>query len=331
MAEAAIEVKGLTRDYDSFRAVDHISFSVQPGEIFGFLGPNGAGKTTTVRMLTTVLMPTDGHARIFGHDVARDSYNARLQFGVVPEESNIYTELSAWDNLLFSAKLYRVPKGQARQRAEELLRLFDLWEKRHEKTQAFSRGMRRKVTIAMSLIHRPRLLFLDEPTSGLDVQSTRAIWDLIRQLNAQGTTVFLTTHRMEEANNLCHRIAIISQGRLAAVDTPANLRAIMQQVQSLEVQMEGLWEQDVTALGLLPGVTRAMRQGPLLRLYAADPVATIRQVLSYADEQDRVVTTLTTHGPSLEDVFVYLTQGAQAVGMDTPAFPGEGARRVRGQ
>lgn len=319
MPETAIEVDALTRDYGSLRAVDGISFSVAPGEVFGFLGPNGAGKTTTVRMLTTILTPTSGSARIFGHDVSHDSYQARLQFGVVPEESNIFTELSAWDNLMFSARLYQVPRGERERRAEELLRMFDLWDKRDEKTQVFSRGMRRKVTIAMSLVHTPRLLFLDEPTSGLDVQSTRAIHDQVRALNQAGMTIFLTTHRLEEANSLCHRIAIIDHGRLAATDTPANLRAIMRQVQSVEVQIEGVGADDIKALGSAAGVTRLVRQGQMLRLYTSDPVSTIRAILEYADRNGRTVNSLAAGGPSLEDVFLYLTGGAAAIGGETPA------------
>jgi len=327
--ETAIAVDELTRDYGTLRAVDHISFTVAPGEIFGFLGPNGAGKTTTLRMLTTILSPTSGRALIHGYDVQRHSYDARLHFGVVPEESNIFSELSAWDNLMFSARLYQVPRGQSEQRAEQLLRLFDLWERRQVKTQFFSRGMRRKVTIAMSLIHTPSVLFLDEPTSGLDVQSTRAIHELVRSLNRDGMTIFLTTHRMEEANALCHRIAIINHARIAAIDTPANLRATMQQVQSVEVQLEGLAPEDVQALGSLPSVARSLSHGTMLRLYTAEPVATIRHVLAYADERGKDVTALDSVGPSLEDVFLYLTGGADAIGTEAPAAP-EAARQPRG-
>jgi len=317
MSDVAISVENLTRDYDSLRAVDHLSFDVGTGEIFGFLGPNGAGKTTTVRMLTTILGPTEGTATIFGYDICRQSYQARLHFGVIPEESNIYTELSAWENLMFSARLYRIKKRQAKTHAEELLRMFDLWEKRDDKTGGFSRGMRRKVTIAMSLIHRPRLLFLDEATSGLDVQSTRSIWGLLQQLNERGTSIFLTTHRMEEANALCHRVAIINHGRLAAVDTPINLRAVTKQLQSVEVHMEPLEQKDVEALANHPAVVRAHRMGAALRLYTSDPIAVVRGVLRYADENGKALAHVGSSGAGLEDVFLYLTEGVEAVGSST--------------
>ncbi|MEW5961684.1 MAG: ABC transporter ATP-binding protein, partial [Chloroflexota bacterium] len=178
----AIEVSNLTKYYGGHLAVDHISFDVRQGETFGFLGPNGAGKTTTQRMLTTLLEPTEGRIAISGHDLAHDAYPAKRQMGLVPEESNVYTELTAWDNLMFTAKLYRVPGKERAVRARELLETFGLWEKRDVKAQDFSKGMRRRLSIAMAIIHKPRLLFLDEPTPGLDAQSARAIRDLIRAM-----------------------------------------------------------------------------------------------------------------------------------------------------
>ena len=196
----AIEVQDLTKYYGDLLAVDHVDFQVERGEIFGFLGPNGAGKTTTQRMLTTLLEPSEGRIVIHGHDLAEDPIPIKRQMGLVPEESNVYTELSAWDNLMFTARLYRVSRDQRSARARELLETFGLWEKRDVKVEDFSKGMRRRLSIAMAIIHRPTLLFLDEPTPGLDAQSTRAIRGLIRELNAEGTTIFLTTHQIEEAN-----------------------------------------------------------------------------------------------------------------------------------
>ncbi|MDI7274923.1 MAG: ABC transporter ATP-binding protein, partial [Anaerolineae bacterium] len=213
MDVSAIEVRDLTRDYGSLRAVDHVSFTVAPGEVFGFLGPNGAGKTTTVRMLTTLLEPTYGTALLNGYDVVRQGYQARRQFGVVPEESNVYRELTARANLLFSGKLYRVPKAERERRAVELMTRFGMADRLDALVDTFSRGMRRKLTIAMALMHRPSILFLDEPTAGLDVQGQRSIIESIRQLSAEGMTIFLTTHQIEEANQLCDRVAIINQGK----------------------------------------------------------------------------------------------------------------------
>jgi len=303
----AIEVYNLTKYYGDLLAVDHIFFEVQRGEVFGFLGPNGAGKTTTQRMLTTLLEPTEGQIIIHGHDLARESYPVKRQMGLVPEESNVYTELTAWDNLMFTAQLYRVPRSERATRARELLETFGLWEKRNVKVENFSKGMRRRLSIAMAIIHKPTLLFLDEPTPGLDAQSARAIRDLIRQLNAEGTTIFLTTHQIEEANQLCDRVAIINHGRIAAIDTPERLKRAFRRVQSVEVALEPDGQAHGQALESLPGVTTAVKMGDKWRLYTEDPAALLPLVVHYAEDKGLRVVSLSTLGPSLEDVFLEIT------------------------
>ena len=328
----AIEVYELTKYYGDLLAVDHISFEVRRGEIFGFLGPNGAGKTTTQRMLTTLLEPTEGRIVVHGHDLARDPYPVKRQMGLVPEESNVYTELTAWDNLMFTATLYRVPRSERAARARELLETFGLWEKRDVKVENFSKGMRRRLSIAMAIIHKPALLFLDEPTPGLDAQSARAIRDLIRRLNAEGTTVFLTTHQIEEANQLCDRVAIINHGRIAAIDTPERLKAAFRRVQSVEVALEPDGQVHGPALGALPGVTTAVKMGDKWRLYTEDPSALLPRVVHYAEEHGLRVVSLSTLGPSLEDVFLEITgQRVGAVRHETreggPRRPGMRGRK----
>jgi ABC-2 type transport system ATP-binding protein len=303
----AIEAQELTKYYRDLLAVDRISFEVQQGEIFGFLGPNGAGKTTTQRMLTTLLEPTSGTIRINGYDLAHDAYPAKRQIGLVPEEANVYSELTAWDNLLFTASLYRVPRRERAARAQELLQTFGLWEKRAVKVENFSKGMRRRLSIAMAIIHRPTLLFLDEPTPGLDAQSTRAIQDLIRQMNAEGTTVFLTTHQIEEANQLCDRVAIINHGQIAAIDTPERLKETFRRVQSVEMALEPDGAAHGNALAALAGVTTAARAGDKWRLYTENPSALLPLVLDYAREHALRIVSLNTLGPSLEDVFLEIT------------------------
>ena len=310
----AIEVSNLTKYYGDLLAVDHINFEVHQGEVFGFLGPNGAGKTTTQRMLTTLLEPTEGRIIINGHDLAHDAYPVKRQMGLVPEESNVYTELTAWDNLMFTARLYRVPRAERVTRARELLETFGLWEKRDVKVEDFSKGMRRRLSIAMAIIHRPTLLFLDEPTPGLDAQSVRAIRGLIRQLNAEGTTVFLTTHQIEEASQLCDRVAIINHGRIAAIDTPERLKRAFQRVQSVEVALEpdGPETQRVSetlgaSLAALPGVTTSVKMGDKWRLYTENPSALLPQVIDYARSHRLRIVSLNTLGPSLEDVFLEIT------------------------
>ncbi len=322
----AIEVDNLTKYYGrpgaGVLAVDHISFEVHSGEVFGFLGPNGAGKTTTQRMLTTLLEPTGGRIVINGHDLACDAYTVKRQTGLVPEESDVYAGLTAWDNLMFTARLYRVGRRERAERARELLETFGLWEKRDVKVENFSKGMRRRLSIAMAIIHKPALLFLDEPTPGLDAQTARAIRDLIRRLNAagpalsgaEGTTIFLTTHQIEEANQLCDRVAIINRGRIAAIDTPERLKRAFQRVQSVEVALEPdgpetprVSETLGVSLAALPGVTTSVKMGDKWRLYTEDPSALLPQVMDYARSQKLRVVSLNTLGPSLEDVFLEIT------------------------
>jgi len=303
----AIEVEHLTKYYGDLLAVDHIDFQVRQGEIFGFLGPNGAGKSTTQRMLTTLLEPTEGRIVIEGHDLAHDAYPAKRRMGLVPEESNVYMELTAWGNLMFTARLYRVARDERERRARELLEAFGLWEKRDVKVEEFSKGMRRRLSIAMAIIHRPALLFLDEPTPGLDAQSARAIRRLIREMNAEGTTVFLTTHQIEEANRLCDRVAIINHGKIAAIDTPEQLKAAFRQVQSVEVALEPDGGTHGERLSTLEGVTKTVKMGDKWRLYTEEPSALLPRVVDYAKAHDLELVSLCTLGPSLEDVFLQIT------------------------
>ncbi|MFW6136056.1 MAG: ATP-binding cassette domain-containing protein [Chloroflexota bacterium] len=324
----AIEVENLTKYYGELLAVDHVDFEVEQGEVFGFLGPNGAGKTTTQRMLTTLLEPTEGRIVIEGHDLAGDAYPAKRRMGLVPEESNVYTELTAWGNLMFTARLYRVPREEREGRARELLEAFGLWEKRDVKVEEFSKGMRRRLSIAMAIIHRPALLFLDEPTPGLDAQSARAIRRLVREMNAAGTTVFLTTHQIEEANQLCDRVAIINHGKIAAIDTPEQLKAAFRKVQSVEVALEPDGQAHGDALQALAGVTESVKMGDKWRLYTEEPAALLPRVVDYAREHDLALVTLCTLGPSLEDVFLKIT--GQEIGAVRHETEGAEGRRRKG-
>jgi ABC-2 type transport system ATP-binding protein len=221
--EKIIQASNLTKSYGELLAVDHISFEVKKGEIFGFLGPNGAGKTTTIRMLTGLSQPTDGEAFVLGFNIRTEIVEAKRHVGVVPETSNLYDELSAIDNLVFMAQLYGVPRAQRKNRSEELLKVFGLYQRKDSPFRTFSRGMKRALTIAAALIHNPEILFLDEPTVGLDVVAARSLRNLIANLHQQRKTIFLTTHYLEEAGLLCDRVAIIAKGRILEIDTPQNL------------------------------------------------------------------------------------------------------------
>ena len=216
-----IEVNGLTRDFDGLRAVDGISFSVEPGEIFGFLGPNGAGKTTTIRMLTGQLLPTSGTAKVAGYDVVTERQQLKPRIGVVFDNQNIYERMSARENLIFFARLYRVKRS----RVDVVLSQVGMTERAGDKVQKYSNGMKQRVLIARALLHSPEVLFLDEPTRGLDPHIARDIRSIVANLARGGMTVFLTTHYMEEADQLSQRVAFIDQGRIVAMDTPAHLKA----------------------------------------------------------------------------------------------------------
>ena len=220
-----IKVSDLTKCYGEILAVDHINFEVEKGEIFGFLGPNGAGKTTTIKMLIGLTKPTDGRASIFGLDINSQIVQIKKHVGVVPEISNLYDELTAFENLLFIAQLYGIPSRERSKKAEELLKTFRLYDRKDSRFRTFSRGMKRALTIATALIHNPEILFLDEPTVGLDVVAARSLRNLIGNLHQQGITIFLTTHYLEEADILCNRAAIIVKGQIMATDTPENLKA----------------------------------------------------------------------------------------------------------
>jgi len=306
--DMAIEAGGLTKRYGDLLAVDAIDFDVRRGEVFGFLGPNGAGKTTTVKMLTTLLEPTAGTIRVDGFDVAREPVAAKARMGVVPEESNVYIELSARANLLFAGQLHGLRRAERRARADDLLERFGLSNRARSKVREFSKGMRRRLTVAMALMNRPSILFLDEPISGLDVRSARAIKSLVRRLNESGVTVFLTTHQIEVANELCHRVAIIHHGRIATTGKPANLRAGINSVQTVEVTFAGE-PADIPSLADLSGVSRevALRDGR--RLFTDRPADVIPALVEIARRHGLRIASLNTFGPSLEDVFISVTGG----------------------
>jgi ABC-2 type transport system ATP-binding protein len=303
----AIEVKNLSKRFGDIQALSDVSFEVAEGETFGFLGPNGAGKTTTIRILTGITTPTKGRASIFGKDIVKDTVAARKMMGIVHETSNIYDALTAWQNLMFTAELYTIEKRVRGKRGRELLELFDLWERRNDKARGFSKGMKRRLTLAMGLINDPRLLFLDEPTSGLDVQSNLIIRDVIRDLDSRGVTVFLTTHNIEEANLVCDRVAIVNHGRLAAIDTPERLKSTIQSIQSIEVAFERVSADLITWLGEIPQVSEVRKEGDKFRLITENPSSVIASVTEYAKDHNNRVLSLNTYGPSLEDVFIKLT------------------------
>jgi len=221
-----IRVRNLVKSFGSFTAVDDVSFEVPAGEIFAFLGPNGAGKTTTIKMLTTLLAPTSGSIELDGLDPLRQKNEARKRFGIVFQDPSLDGDLTARENMEIHGVLYHVPSKLRKQRTEELLKLFELWDRRDDQVKKFSGGMKRRLEIARGFLHTPRILFLDEPTLGLDPQSRNQLWTHVKRVNeAENVTVFLTTHYMDEADRVAHRVGIIDHGKLVTQGTPAEIKA----------------------------------------------------------------------------------------------------------
>jgi ABC-2 type transport system ATP-binding protein len=310
----AIQTTDLTRYYNDLCAVDHLDLTVEQGELFGFLGPNGAGKTTTIRMLTGLIRPTDGRALIDGVDVTRDPLAVKSRVGVVPQRSNLYGELSARDNLIFTAKLYGLPRNRWRSRADELLERFGLAQRADSRFGALSGGMKRRLTIAAALVHEPPIVFMDEPTVGLDVESARQLRALIEALRDSGVTLFLTTHLIHEAERLADRVAIIVKGQLVAVDTPAALCARVQNESVLAVHVSAPSEELLQALRAAPAIETVSLSDDTLRLTVHSMTDALAAVTSAAQEHDVEIVDVRSVTPSLEDAFVHITHlGAEAM------------------
>jgi ABC-2 type transport system ATP-binding protein len=298
--DSAIAVENLTRRFGDVVAVDHVSFSVGRGEVFGFLGPNGAGKTTTIAMLTTLLRPTEGSASVAGHDVGRQAANVRRAIGIVFQEPSLDERLTARENLEFHAVLYGMPRAQRATRIADALRLVDLEERADHMVEQYSGGMRRRLEIARGLLHVPAVLFLDEPTLGLDPQSRRSVWEHIGNLRDEtGITIFMTTHYMEEAE-FCDRIAIIDHGRIVALDTPEGLKhmvggdVVIVTAPDVEALQEYLAEQSLDA----------SRRDSEVRVEVDDGARFIpRLVRGFSGEIDGA----SLRRPTLDDVFLKLT------------------------
>jgi len=305
--DSLIEVVKLTKEFDDVIAVKEISFSLHHGELFGFLGPNGAGKTTTINMLTGLSRPDSGTIRVAGQDCTENPKAAQHLIGIVPDESNLYPELSGFDNLCFCASLYGLRKNERQKRARELLETFGLKEAADRKFAGYSKGMKRKLTIAAGIIHRPQILFLDEPTTGIDVASARQIRQLIADLHRAGTTIFITTHYIEEAERLCERIAFIVNGQIVKTDSVRNLlqpllgrQVMLISVSSVANDLSGKL---TTAF---PNYEVQSISSEQVRIDSAEPIG-LGPLVRFIEEQKVEVKEARRIGPSLEDVFVDVT------------------------
>jgi len=309
-ASAVIQAEQLTRRFGDLLAVDRVSFAVARGEVFGFLGPNGAGKTTTVRMITGVIAPSEGVARVCGHDVATHPVRARQHIGVVPEEGNVYLDLTVWQNVMLMGELHGVPRPQRVAEGERLLEAFGLAERRQARARALSKGLRQRLMLCTALVSRPRVLFLDEPTSGLDVASARLIREIVSDMNERGLTVFLTTHNMAEAEQMCDRVAIINHGRIVAVDSPDAMRDVIRSSRSVVVSFAGGIEAAPEALTELEGVSECGVSSEGHVLYTEEPGLVATRVVHMAEARGLRIQSIQTREPTLEDVFLHLTDTA---------------------
>jgi len=322
---SAIEVRNLRRVFyatiGTFRrhtkevvALDDISFDVRDGELFGLLGPNGAGKTTMVKMLTTLLIPTAGSARILGHDVVREASAIRPLIGFIfGGERGLYWRLSAKDNLRYFADLYHVDPDVTKRRIPELLELVGLAGREDEKVEGYSRGMRQRLHVARCLLHDPEVLFLDEPTMGLDPVGARGLREVIRNLVAEEKTVFLTTHYMFEADALCERVAVINHGKIVALDTPEGLKQHVQDLSIIELEVFGIAHETVEQLRQMAEVDTVSvedrDQKQALLVHSNLGSAMVPQVLQSLDGNGIRVGKVLVREPTLEDAYVRLVGG----------------------
>ena len=303
-----VEVENLTKRFGDFVAVNSLSFSVGHGEIFGLLGPNGAGKSTLIRMLTTLVPPTSGTARINNFDVVRQPNGVRRSIGVIPQAMTSDLELSAVENLTIFSKLYGIPREQRKKNIPKLLEEVDLTQWADKPIKMFSGGMRRRLEIARGLVHEPKIFFLDEPTTGLDPVSRVSVWEMLARLKRErDLTIIVTTHYMDEADKLCDRIAIIDHGKLAALDSPLKLKASIPGKNILEASFSGAPANWADTLRALPDVAEVKSQENIFRISTNNGPRTTLDLLETARDANVAVASLSLQSTTLDDVFVYYT------------------------
>ena len=306
---STIEVDKLTRKFKNLVAVDHISFKVEKGGLFGLLGPNGAGKSTTIRMLCTLLRPTSGEAKVAGFEIVKEAAKVREHIGLVAEKIILYDRLTARENLKFFGRLNHIPGKTISERTKKLLKLVKMEKWANSLTGTFSSGMKQRINLARALLNMPEILFLDEPTLGLDPQTTRAIRDFIKEINKEGITIILTTHIMQEADILCDIIGIIDQGKIVALDTPQNMKsAISQQGKTaFDLNISNPSAQIVSQIEQLKTVSSVSQNNDYnLKIYVNSEEA-IYEIINVIKKNKITIKNITTLAPNLEDVFLHFT------------------------
>jgi len=303
-----IEVDHLTKRFGDFCAVDAIRFSVKHGEVFGLLGPNGAGKSTLIRMLTTLVLPTSGSARVRGCDVVGDPDGVRQSIGVIPQAMTSDLDLTAEENMSIFGQLYGIPREKRRRTTRELLEAVDLTQWADKPVKMFSGGMRRRLEIARGLVHEPGIFFLDEPTTGLDPVSRVAVWEMLARLKRErDLTILVTTHYMDEADKLCDRIAIVDHGKLVALDSPLRLKASIAGRNVIEVSFTAAPEGWLDTIRALPEVAEVKADGPVYRIACSNGPRTTVELFEAARRAGAAVGSLSVQSATLDDVFVHYT------------------------
>ncbi|MEO7019829.1 MAG: ATP-binding cassette domain-containing protein [Ktedonobacteraceae bacterium] len=300
----AIEIIDVSKNFKKFQAIDHLSLTIERGEIFGLLGPNGSGKTTTINMISGLSDPSSGTIKVMGYDLQHNKRKVRQILGSVPQETALYEELSAWANLDFHADLFGIPRKEKAERMTRILELVQLTDRKNSRVSTFSGGMKRRLALGRALLHNPSLIYLDEPTLGVDVQARRAIWDYILGLHDQGKTVLITTNYLEEAQVLCNRLAIIDHGKLIAVDTPANLKQIYGgSVIELESAKPLVAVAEIRAL---EGVKDVVQDGAHLTITTQGMSNVVPQVINIISREGEL-RNIAVREPNLDEIFLRLT------------------------
>ncbi|MFB5607450.1 MAG: ATP-binding cassette domain-containing protein [Candidatus Nitrosomaritimum yanchengensis] len=305
----SIETKSLSKTFGDVKAVDDISFYVETGEIFGFLGPNGAGKSTTMMILTTLLKPTSGQALVSGFDVTNNPKQVREKIGYVQQETTVDEYLTGRENLLLQARLNHIPKTQVDSRIDEVLELIELSDKQNEPVVTYSGGMRKRLDIAGGLLHRPKVLFLDEPTVGLDIQTRRKIWEYIKKIHDEfEMTIFLTTHYMEEADQLCDRIGIIDGGKIQVIDSPQNMKSAMgNEVISLSIERSDSENMFLSELKKIELINKINHDQNKITLFASKGTEVIPKIFQISSDLGIKIISISLTQPTLDDVFISYT------------------------
>lgn len=305
---AAIQTDSLVKTYGTMNAVDNVSITVEEGEIFGFLGTNGAGKSTTMMILTTLLKPTSGKAKVVGHDVVTEPKQVRNNIGYVQQDTAVDEFLSGRDNLMLQARLSKIPSGARKSRIDDMIKMVDLESRADEAAVKYSGGMRKRLDIAGGLLHRPKVLFLDEPTVGLDIQTRRKIWAYIRRVHDEyGMTIFLSTHYMEEADNLCDRVGIIADGKIRAIDSPSSLKSALGN-EVITIDATGQRKDElVSSISGIKGVREMSSDAEKITAYTYDGRSVIPRIFVESARLGTTIESISLKQPTLDDVFIKYT------------------------